>query len=475
MKNRLKVFLLGLFFIANTVSLNGDTISYGGENKWENVVTENIKNIYIPYKGYGLTVDYQKQPVKNELNLYLSFNDVILTDLTGNYDIEYYNFKPSHHIFVNGKSGGFFRPKQYVVVKIDANSFLNNHIDLDSFVFDFYIYPVLINEKTVLIKKGVFYDDKFFGIKVGFNHRKIEVHFENFFYDSQNKAYTIILKSVKNISLKKWRHIEIFFNKSTGVAGLIINGEKEDIKYATITGGPDNEVLVPRFSKFDGSSLVLFKNFYGYIDEFKIANKSRISYTETSSGTVESKEIDLKYYNSIVKRLQFKFDKENTGYMKLFLKKGNTKFDLKKEWTVINAPIKGGNLIVKNINNIRYLKWKVELRRGDNESPVLRSVDIEYEQNLKPLVPKKIKVKIFNENILLKWDIEKNVSVKGYIIYWGTKSGNYENKLDVGMKKEYILTGLKKGVRYYFTVTSYNSKEPYNESVYSKEVSIYYK
>jgi len=79
--------------------------------------------------------------------------------------------------------------------------------------------------------------------------------------------------------------------------------------------------------------------------------------------------------------------------------------------------------------------------------------------------------------VSLTWDVATdNVGVKGYKIYYGTKSvntegGSYEKgPIDVGNKISYNLMNLSNGTKYYFAVTAYDAAG--NESVdYSPEVS----
>jgi len=61
----------------------------------------------------------------------------------------------------------------------------------------------------------------------------------------------------------------------------------------------------------------------------------------------------------------------------------------------------------------------------------------------------------------------------GYIVYWGTESKNYENKVDVGLKNRYILDSMKNNGNYYFSVKAYDSKDLYNmNEFFDKPVTI---
>ncbi len=472
--NVLNKFYFIFVFLFWTHSIYANVLVYGYEKKWgNNVSLSNIKEIYVPYSGYGLTVKKSSAPIFNNIDLYLNFDSNRVIDIIGNYKIKYSDFAYTKNISVNNNSAGFFKPQHYIVVNVDSNNLLANTVDIGSFSFDFYIYPILINNKTVILRKGVFFDDKFFGIKFYIYEKRLVASFYNFFYDSNGKSYTVSLKSDKSLDIKKWYHIQISFNKTTGKLALIINNIKQDIKYITVTGTPENEILIPHFSGIDGSNLELFKGFYGYADEFIFSSGSSVEYRYINYGVITSRLIDLNFYNSIVKKISFSFNEFNSGNIKIFYRKGNNKNNL-TDWQTVN--INRNNIIeVTDIKKLRYFQWKVEITAGDKGAPILQGVKIVYSKNKPPLPPERISAEIAGDSVVLNWAYSKSYGVKGYIIYWGTKSKNYENKLDIGNNNNYIFKNFERGKRYYFTITAYNSKEPYNESRFSKEVSVYFK
>jgi hypothetical protein len=75
--------------------------------------------------------------------------------------------------------------------------------------------------------------------------------------------------------------------------------------------------------------------------------------------------------------------------------------------------------------------------------------------------------------IKLAWDASLDPAVTGYWVYYGTRSGIYENHRDTGSVSSnpvsFSLTGLAKGQTYYIAVTAYDTSR--NESDFSNEVS----
>jgi chitodextrinase len=71
------------------------------------------------------------------------------------------------------------------------------------------------------------------------------------------------------------------------------------------------------------------------------------------------------------------------------------------------------------------------------------------------------------------WDANPESDIAGYELMFGTASGRYSTKLNVGKKTETSVTGLKSGVKYYFAVVAYNTSgqrsEPSDELTYIKK------
>jgi hypothetical protein len=70
--------------------------------------------------------------------------------------------------------------------------------------------------------------------------------------------------------------------------------------------------------------------------------------------------------------------------------------------------------------------------------------------------------------VTLTWDPNSETDLAGYDIYYGTASGSYQWKTDVGNVTTYTQSGLDIGVTYYFAATAYNTQGL--ESGFSNEV-----
>jgi hypothetical protein len=72
-------------------------------------------------------------------------------------------------------------------------------------------------------------------------------------------------------------------------------------------------------------------------------------------------------------------------------------------------------------------------------------------------------------NVTLSWNPSSSTNAAGYNIYYGTTSGNYPNKTDVGNVTMATISNLCAGVTYYFSATTYDTNA--DESSFSNEDS----
>ena len=82
--------------------------------------------------------------------------------------------------------------------------------------------------------------------------------------------------------------------------------------------------------------------------------------------------------------------------------------------------------------------------------------------------PDGVRITTENSSVMVLWTPDP--SVKGYNLYYGTKSGFYIQRKVLSNVSSYQLEGLSVGKRYYFAITSYDHTE--KESAYSNEVSV---
>jgi hypothetical protein len=62
------------------------------------------------------------------------------------------------------------------------------------------------------------------------------------------------------------------------------------------------------------------------------------------------------------------------------------------------------------------------------------------------------------QSVTVGWDASPDPTVAGYYASYGSESGVYTNKVDVGTNRTFTATGLIAGQTYYFVATSYNAE-----------------
>src|SRR4051812_32000760 len=73
------------------------------------------------------------------------------------------------------------------------------------------------------------------------------------------------------------------------------------------------------------------------------------------------------------------------------------------------------------------------------------------------------------QSVTLGWDAETSTNVAGYVVYYGTNSGQYVYRVDAGTNLSLTVTNLQAGNTYYFAITAYDSNRM--ESVPSSEIA----
>ena len=61
------------------------------------------------------------------------------------------------------------------------------------------------------------------------------------------------------------------------------------------------------------------------------------------------------------------------------------------------------------------------------------------------------------ETVTLAWNANPEPNIAGYVIAYGTSSGNHPSTVNVGNRTTWQLPGLGAGQRYFFVVRAYNT------------------
>jgi hypothetical protein len=122
----------------------------------------------------------------------------------------------------------------------------------------------------------------------------------------------------------------------------------------------------------------------------------------------------------------------------------------------------------------RYIQLAVDFYPGwDGEtSPYLSELRVIYMLAEPPLPPTRVVATARDGAVELSWRASSSRDVTGYLVYYGTASGEYFGRegiqsfsgtspIDVGTRTSVRIDNLKNGTLYYFVVAAYNNLGAY--------------
>lgn len=59
--------------------------------------------------------------------------------------------------------------------------------------------------------------------------------------------------------------------------------------------------------------------------------------------------------------------------------------------------------------------------------------------------------------VTLRWNASLEENITGYVVHFGTRSGQYDQSIDVGKAQRVTISDLEPGRTYYFAATAYDS------------------
>lgn len=476
-------FLFKMFFILYSCGYAGQEVAFSKREDFTRCSISNGAILFFKEGYHGIVFTGKQWEPDEDCDLYIDFKEKNPSrDVTLNYLYQNYKVVVNPDVRHNDyRTGGFVSGQEKIKVRVHRKNYLSSdNPDLGSFSIDFFIYPVMIEKEHVLIRKGIYYDDQFYGLRVFLIDKKIKISLENMFTDDAGKTYSRELIGAASVSLKEWQHIGIKYNRANRKLSLYING---GLDTENLTDSEQVSEVV-RFHRKDGSDLELFETFKGYVAQFRIMKTAQADYQGMIDPLpdrmqVVSPVLDLKYPHSMIHSFVFRIRHLEEAQALLMLKKGNTKEEmLRAGWQEASLDEKKEMLHVRENIKARFLQWKLMINRNraSKKIPHLASIRLRYEENPPPLPPGSVKVeKADGDALKISWEKNYEEEVQGYVVYWGIEPKEYENKVDIGFKNSYIMPSLPKGKTYYFAVKAYSGREPYHMSAFSSEARIYLK
>jgi hypothetical protein len=394
--------------------------------------------------------------------------------------------------------------KAFITVKsASPNALFSDNNRVGSFSLEFFLFPRSVESGAEIFSWSALpVTGKSQLIRAAVVRNRVSVIFDGFFVSTGNgSAATSInlrLSSEKTLAPEKYSHHLIRYDHSTGLIEYLVDGTVEDVRYTTENGrenGPSGEIYEP----FTGGmgELMIGRGFNGIIDEFKVysgfletAETARFS---AKPGWIESETIDLgsplaslcrltatggytiptprgsnRYAGNLGEKSTGSETLPNSSAIQFFIRVLENPFDENDPaaWTEVQP---GETLNIRG----QYARLAAAFYPSADQSgvPYLSSLSLVY-QTVEPLSPPPLVNAVAGDGFVdLSWKPNRQPDVGGYMVYIGTKSGEYWERqpIDAGNVSSLHIDGLENGVVYYFAIMTYCEKDV-QDGVFSKEI-----
>jgi hypothetical protein len=292
-----------------------------------------------------------------------------------------------------------------------------------------------------------------------------------------------------------WSHHLIRFNADLGLLEYLVDGRLEALDYATSSGREGGDVYLPVIGE-DGR-FVLGGRLAGIIDEFRIYSlyleSPKLAKYPPEGGRVESRTLDLGSRRNRVLKIEALGGRISDGIhdsrlfpenvyagnaslcfadhseIQFFIRANDTPY----RWNDIPwVPVEPGIDLSGEFSD-RYIQVAAAFYpSGDGETtPYLDELRISYRTAEPPLPPTQLSAIARNGAVELSWKASPGRDVGGYLIYYGTSSGEYFGDhavlggtavlppVNVGNRTAVRIEGLRNGTLYYFAVAAYRAED----------------
>lgn len=384
--------------------------------------------------------------------------------------------------FIDGVLGGkaVLLPDGKSFVKMDNRGYAYSSEDsINSFTIEFYLNPYQIRMNSKVLSKISIYNNgnstEYSGVRASIIDGKLVWRFDNLFmYNGQYSNIT--LSAGESLKPNEWRHHSVSFDAKTGKLVKYIDGLEEEVLYLTSSGDINGSPYMLNINNIIYDPLYLGQGFIGGIDAFSftpIFKKNFNLYKYLKNGEIISEVIDFTNNNIFIDSINYRANIANGTYIDIYYRISDSYFlpeDNFVEWKRLN-----GNNIINERG--RYIQIRTEFQSDTerNISPILNNMEIVYHNGKAPQKPINLTATAVNNSAVLRWE-GSHENVTGYKIYYGTKSGIYNNAdnipIIVGNQTEYVVNGLRNGETYYFTITAIGGEGGNIESAFAEEVFV---
>jgi hypothetical protein len=337
---------------------------------------------------------------------------------------------------------------------------------------------------------------------------RLQWNFLDFFYvNAATDRISISLEGSKPLIPQTWSHHLLRFDADTGLLEYLVNGNIEAIAYATASGREGAQIYYPRIGQ--EGNLSLGEHFVGMMDEVKLYSRfvtePVIRKYPAQGGRFETMPLDLgetntsifmveasggrtsnsggKIQNERAEQQGFYFSDDSA--LQFFIRAADSPYQWAGTAATEVSPDSTWQLLIPGtaLSGIkgRFVQIAVVFYpSGDGEtSPYLDTIRIHYRPDEPPPPPSGITAIARDGAVELSWKPSNDADVAGYLVYYGTSSGNYFGEeaviggspANVGKQTSVRIEGLKNGTLYYFAVAAYDRMEAPHIGAFSREIS----
>jgi hypothetical protein len=418
------------------------------------------------YRGENDIVLKDTQYTKDgETDLIMHFNTPHFPLEEGYYSIKYFSGWITTDKSKLGEGSGYFRNGS-MTLTIEQDSMFSAGTLWGDFSIEFWLYPMTLSDGEQILhwqgykfEKGNVIPQE---IDCTIQSNRLKWSFKNIFSSfSDNK--NISLTGINDLIPKKWSHHLLRFDSETGLLEYGINNIPAAITYTTETSHEGGNIYLPQIGISPEKEINLFFHYTGFIDEVRIkkevVDKPNLNKYSMPYGHVVTESIDTGGYNSKLLSVETVQNTPDNTSVKYFYRISDV-LPISSEWTHINT-----GEAIQNNNTGRFIEIMIYLYpNGEGEiSPEVSQIQIVYEPDLPPPPPTNLRAKPKDSSVVLSWRKVIDPDVKGYLVYYGTESGQYfgsesgqgPSPIDVGNTDTIEIQGLENGRVYYFAVSAY--------------------
>lgn len=483
-----RVFLFSYILMP---SFTGNAVfELGGKYGWGMLqYTENIQMCPGKYGNPGISLSSSIPKITQETDLYLSFDSHAIIEQTSSYTVASSTVR-----FVGaqqaklGTGAALCSPhakKAGLVLKPQTGSFFAGGRSAGSFTIEFWIAPAVTENGSSIIQ---WYSAYFENERLTDQHiiaqiiqNKLQWDFFNIWQDKYKNGISIQLKGRTNIIPSQWSHHLITYDEELGLLEYRMNGHTENIVYITENGRESDAVLLSKLG--DAADLAIGVHYAGLLDEIKITKRfvAPPTFAEQSAlfdryhlngGRFESLIIDSGGPLSKIKKLTISADTPVQTDAVFFIRAGENRYT----WTSTEPawkPVRSGQAITDIQGRFFQVAGNLYPDADGQKTPIVHALTLEYEKDVEPLPPARVFASPQDGGIELSWTPSVDFDVKGYMVYYGERRGEYfspGSPINAGNVLSYRIPNLQNGKIYFFAVAAYDDEEGLRVGSFSQEV-----